>query len=248
VVGLIEATSSVYEDHSEPDTRYADGRKTLWKWKADAEIISTSGFISRIEALKILGYSPNYTFRGYGKAKSGLNCITKKQFEALLAEFKSTDSEKAPLITAAKKDLSKEKIGGKWSGRKGGEGKEHLNLKNYIANNLETVFNEEGVQVIEVEYTFSSGDRADILLKDRYGRVIGLEVETEVKGDAYGMAGVLQAIKYRFMGALTEKVSYADSRSFLVAYSISPKVKEICKKYEVETIEVSKEVVINWAK
>ncbi len=61
------------------------------------------------------------------------------------------------------------------------------------------------------------------------------------------LAGMLQAIKYRYMLEVTHKRSAGDSRALLVAYQISPAVKEACETYSVEAVEVAKELVRKWA-
>ena len=253
VVALVEATTAVEEDPSEEETEYAGGEKIWWKWKAQTKKIFTSGFVPLKTYLKIMGHSPKGFLKGYGESKSGLKKLTKEQFDQILTIFNESsglDDSFDKLLKAAKTDLSKirKKAGGKWGGKGGREGNAHLHLKNYIAANPCLALNEDGMEVVKVEYHFSSGDRADILLKDRYGQVLGLEVETNVKDDAYGMAGVLQAVKYRFMGALTEGNFYDDSRSILVAYSISRLIKKLCKKYEIETVEVPQKTVNEWVK
>lgn len=253
VVALVKATTAVEEDPSEIETVYAGGKKIWWKWKAQTKKIFTSGFVPLKTYLKIMGHSPNGFLKGYGESKSGLKKLTKEQFDQIRIIFNESsdlDGSFDKLLKAAKTDLSKirEKAGGKWGGKGGREGNAHLHLKNYTAANPCLALNEDGLKIIKVEYRFSCGDRADVLLKDRYGRILGLEVETDVKDDAFGMAGVLQAVKYRFMGAVAEGNLYGDSRSILVAYSISRLVKKFCKKYDIETVEVSQKTVNKWAK
>ena len=87
-----------------------------------------------------------------------------------------------------------------------------------------------------MEYEFPTGDSADVLLEDGFGRVVGLEVEPAV-GDR-DLPGILQAIKYRYMGALMKNKRFADSRSILVATDISSLARKICAAYEVECFEI----------
>ena len=66
--------------------------------------------------------------------------------------------------------------GGHGGGSGGGEGEEHENLKRDLANNPSQFG--EGIKLVKIEHTFGSGDRVDILLKDRSENPVTVEVET----------------------------------------------------------------------
>jgi len=122
---------------------------------------------------------------------------------------------------------------GSWTPHdEGQESEEHLTLKNFVASNPSEVLGELGLITIRVEYPFPSGDRADIVLKDANGRTIGAEVEINVNNTL--LAGVLQAIKYRYMLAVMEERKNFETRAFLIAKSISKDVISLCEKYDVE--------------
>ena len=126
-----------------------------------------------------------------------------------------------------------------------GESKEHLLLKSYVALHPESVLNEPDVRTIKVEYQFPTGDRADILLEDEFGRVIGMEIEVNVEDNQF--EGLLQAIKYRYMSELITDRTPGDSRAILVAYRISQNMKCLCEKYHIQYIEIEKHIIEKWS-
>ena len=119
----------------------------------------------------------------------------------------------------------------------GGEGEEHENLKRDLANNP-TQFG-EGLELVKIEYTFGSGDRVDILLKDSSENPVTVEVET---GFSYGTGryvGVWQAVKYQHLAAMEYNLECRQVRSILAAPEIPDDVKEKCKELGIESFEVS---------
>ena len=106
------------------------------------------------------------------------------------------------------------------------------------------VLADSGASTIGTEYSFQTGDRADVVLKDTIGRVIGVEIEVSQPDGARD--GILQAIKYRFMLALMFRLRFSECRSLLVAYSIADSVKHLCDEYEVEHLEIDRSIVAEW--
>ena len=118
----------------------------------------------------------------------------------------------------------------------GGEGEEHDNLKRDLANNPSQLG--EGLELIKIEYTFGSGDRVDILLKDSSDNPVTVEVET---GFSYGTGryvGVWQAVKYQHLAAMEYDLECRQVRSILAAPEIPDDVKEKCKELGIEPFEV----------
>lgn len=232
VVDLVEVASELYTDPESEPEKYQDGTSIWWRWHADTKPYLSSGFVPQVELNGILGYKPGYNLRGFGDDHSGLKEVDVKCFADILAAFKRNrgNSEAGKLLAKAK---SFPRVGG---GFGGGESEEHRRLKDAIAANPSGILKEPGLKLIKKEYSFDSGDKADIMLEDAHGRIIGLEVEVGV--DLRNLAGVLQAIKYRFMGALTEGVKFQDSRSMLVAYTISQEIRTLCEKYEISCFEI----------
>jgi hypothetical protein len=229
VVCLLRAKTGIMEDFDELESKYTDGSTEWWKWYADTEPIRETGFVPRTKVNAILRYKPNYLLRAFGDEKSGLKKITKEQFTALLSEYLSSTS---PITTTPIISTSSKKR--KWKAPV--ESSRHMDLKLYIANNPEKALGETGIQTIKVEYEFPTSDQADIILKDKYDRIIGLEVEVDVLPNQ--LAGVLQAVKYKYMAAIMYKRTFQECRSILVAYSICDDIKHLCKKYDVQCIEI----------
>jgi len=239
VVSITRALTNLQKYPDTPETEYIDGQKRWWCWYAETEIISTNGFVSREDLNVLLGYKKNNVLKGFGNRHSGLKLITKDQFEKIVELFKKIPT---------KKDLSIDKALAKnnsYKKRNSVESKAHRDLKNYIASNPSEALNEDGLITIHKEYLFPTADKADLVLEDSFGRIIGLEVELKVED--WQLEGVLQAIKYRYMLELVKQRNIGEGRAILVAYSISPTIIKICKQYDVECITVDKKDVISWS-
>jgi hypothetical protein len=237
IIGLEEVISEVEAEVDSETTRYADGSEIWWRWSARTKTITENGFVPRIVVNQNLGYKPNYTLRGFGDHKSGLKRLKKHEFENLLGYFKDHKRDISPPV-------SKPHYVGV-SVRGTGESDKHRNLKEYVASNPSMVLGESGLDTLNVEYAFPTNDRADIILKDQFDRIVGVEIEVEV--GPRDLAGVLQAVKYRFMMAVMTRSKFNESRSFLVAYSIASEIQELCRAYEVECFEIGSEDVRTWA-
>lgn len=216
---------------------YADGSMKNWAWEAITESHISNGFVPQADLLRILGYALNYNLRGFGESHSGLRQVSKEQYDELLAVFVSNS------VVTANAPGGQQPRPGHWT-EGGGEGPEHLALKEYVAANPSVVLGEPGVVTLKIEYPFPSGDRADIALRDQAGRFIGVEIELE-QSDTQ-LEGLLQAIKYRHMLAVMEGVTFEECRSVLVAYKLGNKIKQLCKQYDVKAIEALGESVRLW--
>lgn len=94
-----------------------------------------------------------------------------------------------------------------------------------------------GLTTAGIEYELATNDRADIVLWDRFGRIVGVEIEVLIAdGDSVGL---LQAIKYRRMLELVTRRNPGDSRSVLVAYGISDAMRELAERYGIECYIIS---------
>jgi hypothetical protein len=236
IIAVCEAQSEIYEDVDSEPSKYIDGSVIWWRWHAPLMTLTKSGFVSRQSMNTILGYKSNFNLRGFGDLHSGLKKINKDQHSSLLKLFRGA------IKTRPYRNISPG-VHGYGSGT--GESREHLLLKIYVASNPETVLDEINVKTIKVEYQFPTGDRADILLEDEFGRVIGLEIEVNVEDNQF--EGLLQAIKYRYMAELITERAPGDSRAILVAYAISQNMKLLCDKYHIQYIEIDKQIVEKWS-
>lgn len=238
IVLVAQACDKLRPNGAEEPTRYVGRRPIWWRWHADTAPVSRNGFVSVDELKKILAYSPGYRMRGFGDYNSGLKEISEAQYTELVRIFRSRARKTfSGLDTSAPRRRHV-------TGVPGGESDAHKFLKLYVAANPSRALGERGLKTLEVEFPFDSNDRADLVLEDHAGRIIGLEVEVAV--DPSDVSGILQAIKYRHMLAFVHERRFEETRSFLVAYSITKKLQEICRIYCVECFCVSKDDVLNW--
>ena len=126
-------------------------------------------------------------------------------------------------------------VGGHGGRGGSGEGEEHRVLKEYLADNPSQLG--AGLKPGKKEHTFESGDRVDILLKDRTGKPVTVEVETHIPSGNY--VGVWQAVKYQHLAAMERGLECKQVRSILAAPEIPEDVKKKCKELGIEPIEVS---------
>lgn len=216
---------------AEPE-EYVDGSQIWWRWTARLEVLSRSGFLARQSLLSVLGYDSTWNMRGFGTLHSGLKEITEEQYRQIVSGFHEARPIQLPELPVPRGHGG---VGGV------GEGETHERLKLHVAGNPEAAIGELGLQTLKVEYPFPSGDRADIVMADAYGRIVGVEVEPSVEdGD---VVGVLQAIKYRYMLELMADREPGDSRAILVAHRISQGTRELCARYGVEYVEVPRAIV-----
>lgn len=128
-------------------------------------------------------------------------------------------------------------VGGHGSHSGGGESEEHRTLKEYLADNPAQFG--VGLKLVEIEYTFGSGDRVDILLKDGFGNPVTVEVETGFSSGTGKYVGVWQAVKYQHLAAMECGLACEEVRSILAAPEIPEDVKEKCKELGIEPVEVA---------
>jgi hypothetical protein len=81
IIALIRAISKTEGPQGKPE-RYEDGSEIWWAWHVRTDLVREC-FIPREDVCRVLGYSANYNFRGFGDYRSGLKRLTKGQFEAL---------------------------------------------------------------------------------------------------------------------------------------------------------------------
>ncbi len=100
----------------------------------------------------------------------------------------------------------------------------------------------------KMEHVFPTGDRADIVLADRFGRAVAVAVAVEVEVDVGGNQneGLLQALKYAVMLEPLYGRERGDSRAMLVAYTVTESMRALCAKYGVECVVLAREGVDAW--
>lgn len=215
--------------------KYVDGTEIWWRWHAAAEVVSRSGFVPRQELAQIIGYDPAYTFRGFGEQHSGLKKLSSEEFHTIVERFNQylpVNLPEPPISPSVWK---------RW--HSGEESDIHRELKEFVAADPSNAIDEPGLSTLHIEYSFASGDRADIVLIDKYNRIVAVEIEPEV--DSSDDVGALQAIKYRSMLEWCAERIPGDSRALLIAHKIQPVIRKKCADYGVECYEIPREKVIN---
>jgi len=230
IVAIIQLSEALLLKGDEPETLYRDGSKRLWCWQAQGRMVNVSGFVPSRRAAEVMGKGTGFHFRAIGKRQSGLLEITEATYRALVDEFKSNrPREKAP---PAKRRVFRPSP----EHGEGGEGAIHKALKEAVYSDPSKVLGISDLKSIHMEYPFTTGDRADVVLEDFEGRYIAVEVEPAVTID--DLTGVLQAVKYRYMFAVDCRRDNDEVRAFLVAHHIDQDVVEICRRYGVECFPI----------
>ena len=118
----------------------------------------------------------------------------------------------------------------------GGEGVEHRTLKEYLADNP-SLFG-EGLELVDTEYRFGSGDEADILFEDSSGNPVTVEVKPPILSGSD--QEVWQAVKYKHLAAVEYGLPCEEIRSILAAPEIPDDVKAKCEQLGIEPFESPK--------
>lgn len=105
----------------------------------------------------------------------------------------------------------------------GGEGIEHKRLKEWIAQNPEKIGLAD-VKRTKIEYTFTSGDIADIVFELDRNKCAVVEIETI---DSY--TGSYQVLKYKVLkcAELGMDIKCPEVEAILVAWSIPQQVRDL---------------------
>jgi len=228
IVVLARIASEVYEFVDSKPTDYIDGSQIWWRYGADTETINSHGFLSRERMNEIIGYEINYNLRGFGDAHSGVKEIDESEFQSILESFRNTYAEE---IKRLKSDVAE--IGNESTRVPTGEGEVHKLLKERISANPEIVLNEKGLKLIKQEYEFITKDRVDILLEDKYGRFVVVEVEPDCPPGAE--VGAAQCLKYRALMAFETNRETNEIRAILAARTISDEIIQKSTRFSIET-------------
>jgi hypothetical protein len=228
IIALVEVTGPAERLNDSHEERYTDGSKAWWRYCSPTRPINSGGFIPREFVNAALGYAKNNVLRGFGDEHSGLKEVTPGVFNNLLQLFTTSSKEhdRTEIVRS-----SRSRYGG------GGEGPVHRALKDHIAADPETVLGEPGLTLYRKEFSFPTGDRIDVLLQDRFGRFVAVEVE--VCCDIVELAGPLQCMKYRAMISYLFRRPLEEVRCFLVAHSIHDDICNRCSTHDIETKIIS---------
>lgn len=127
-----------------------------------------------------------------------------------------------------------EGTGGHRGGSGGGEGAVHRELKEQLARKPEIL--EAGLRLYRQEPQLQSHYRPDLILQDKEGRYVAVEVESDFPGD--NDTGVWQAVAYKHVLAAEFRLSCDRVRGFLAAPRIPDSIKQQCRDLGVEPFEL----------
>jgi len=95
-----------------------------------------------------------------------------------------------------------------------------------------------GLDCVKREHEFPTEDRADLVCYDRKTNRIAV-VEVELNVEKKDKKGFLQALKYRSLMAGELEKPLRHVRALLIAKSIHKDIKKLCKKYNIDYMEIS---------
>lgn len=123
----------------------------------------------------------------------------------------------------------------------GGEGELHQSIKEAIYDRPNEIL--DGLSggpfaPYKKEYSFSTGDRVDVALRDANGRIVLVEVKPVIAID--DKSPFAQAAKYRTLWHILESAHLDDIRVLVVAPEIPSRLgKEMLKQHKIESFEVN---------
>ena len=125
-------------------------------------------------------------------------------------------------------------VAGRSGGHGGGEGDEHLLLKELVAENPELIGLPAEAKGT-VEHGFLSGDRVDVKFDLPNGDAAVVEVETIVP-----LPGAHQAVKYRALLEVerSEALGSGHVEAILVAHGFDAETQDLAKKYGIKLVEL----------
>ncbi len=227
LVRVIERATQPPESHEE---QYDNGERMWWRYCAQTEPVNSGGFIPRSTFLPLIGYKANWNLHGFGDNHSGVKRLGAEEFTQLRALYE----ESAEHLDLERLVRNTERVS---FGGAGGEGPDHRALKGRIAADPATVLGEEGLTLYEVEFPFRcTGDRIDIVLRDRDKRYVAVEVEVQCSESE--LAGPLQCMKYRSMLAYLLRRPITEVRCILAAHQIASEVSQRCDDFEIQAVVV----------
>jgi RecB family endonuclease NucS len=112
----------------------------------------------------------------------------------------------------------------------------------YIAADPVLALREAGLETLAVAQELPAGDSADLVLEDRDGTVVAVQVGAEEDR----LATIAHASMRRAMLELEMGRRRGRSRVFVVAFAVSREMRELCASYGIECFAVDEELVRSW--
>lgn len=124
--------------------------------------------------------------------------------------------------------------GGHGRGQGGGEGDEHRNLKELVAEHPECIGLPKKAKP-DVEHQFLSGDRVDVKFDLPDGTAAVVEVETICP-----LPGAHQAVKYRALLEVErrDKLGSGKVQAILVAHRFDRETRDLARRYRIELVKL----------
>jgi hypothetical protein len=236
IAAVAEIQGRATRDAQTGTTEYADGAELCWCWRAPVNAFSTDGYAPLSDVNRILGFKPSYNFGGFAYRNSGLREIEAGQYWALVEIFRSNAKSTRPARDPIR---SWRRLGAS------GSGEEHdarQLLLSYVAADPTLALREAGLATMAVAHELPAGDSADIVLEDQAGAVVAVQVEVEEDR----LATIAHASIRRAMLELETGQRPGQSRVFVVAYSVSQEMRELCSSYGIECFAVDQDLVHSW--
>jgi hypothetical protein len=229
IAALAEVTGPIAHDPEIGRTHYVDGTEISWSWSVPTAAFSVHGHVPLSDVNRILGFKPTYNFGGFAYRNSGLREIEGHQYWALVERFRSSATNLRSV-----RPLPPDGPGEERGGRR--------LLVEYVAADPTLALREAGLETLAVAHDLPAGDSADIVLEDRAGAVVAVQVDAE---DDW-LATIAHTSLRRAMLELEMGRRLGESRVFVVAYSVSREMRELCASYGVETFAIDRNLVRSW--
>jgi hypothetical protein len=236
IAAVAEVEDRVAHDPEIGTTEYADGTSLSWSWRAPINAFAIDGYVPLSEVNRILGFKPSYNFGGFAYRNSGLREIEARQYWALVEIFRSNAKTLRPARDPVRssRPLQPDAPGEEQGARR--------LLVEFVAADPTLALREAGLQTLTVARELPAGDRADIVLEDRAGSIVAVQVEAEKDC----LATIAHASIRRAMLELVMGCRLGQSRAFVVAYSVSQEMRQLCASYGVECFAVDRGLVRSW--
>jgi hypothetical protein len=234
IAAVAEVAGRVTRDAGIEKTEYIDGAELCWCWRAPLNAFSIDGYVPLSDVNRVLGFKPAYNFGGFAYRNSGLREIEGGEYWALVEIFRSNAKSVRPARGSIGSSAAKESA----------EERDALRLlADYVAADPTFALREPGLETLAVAHQLPAGDSADVVLEDRAGTVVAVQVDAEEDC----LATIAHASIRRAMLELELGRRSGQSRAFVVAYSVSRETRDLCASYGVECFAVDRSLVRSWA-
>lgn len=236
IAAAAEVEGRATHDPEIGQTEYADGTELSWSWHVPINAFAIDGYVPLSDVNRILGFKPAYNFGGFAYRNSGLREIEAHHYWALVEIFRSNVRSQRPV-----RDPVQSSYPPRADGPDQEQGARRL-LVEYVAADPTLALREAGLETLIVAHRLPAGESADIVLEDRAGAVVAVQVENEEDC----LATIAHASLRRAMLELEMGRRLGQSRMFVVAYSVPQEMRRLCASYGVECFAVDRDLVLSW--